>query len=63
MLKKLRDGANSHFDPEMIEAFFANLETIHAIADHYQNNERLSSPEGPGELKDRQDSAPVLTAK
>lgn len=46
VLKKLRDGANSHFDPEMIEAFFASLETIHAIADHYQNNERLSSPEG-----------------
>ncbi len=46
VLKKLRDGANSHFDPEMIEAFFASLETIHAIAAHYQNNERLSSPEG-----------------
>lgn len=37
VLKKLRDGAGSHFDPEMIEAFFASLETIHAIAEHYKD--------------------------
>ena len=41
VLKKLRDGAGSHFDPEMIEAFFASLETIHAIAEHYKDHERL----------------------
>lgn len=37
VLKKLRAGSGSHFDPEMIKAFFESLGTIHAIAQHYKD--------------------------
>ena len=37
ILKKLHAGAGSHFDPEMIDAFFKSLKTLHAIAQHYKN--------------------------
>jgi HD-GYP domain-containing protein (c-di-GMP phosphodiesterase class II) len=35
ILEKLKRGSGTHFDPEMIEAFFASLDTIHAIAERF----------------------------
>jgi putative nucleotidyltransferase with HDIG domain len=35
VLKELKKRAGTKFDPEMIEAFFGRLETIHAIAKRY----------------------------
>jgi response regulator RpfG family c-di-GMP phosphodiesterase len=35
VLEQLRKGAGTQFDPEMIDAFFSSLDTIHAIAQRY----------------------------
>ncbi|MBD3304754.1 HD domain-containing protein [candidate division KSB3 bacterium] len=37
VLKKLQAGAGKHFDPAMLKAFFASLDTIHAIAGRFQD--------------------------
>ncbi len=37
VLEKLKEGAGTHFDPDMVEAFFASLDTLHAIAKRFPN--------------------------
>ncbi len=36
ILKMLKEGAGTQFDPDMIDAFFASLDTLHAIAGKFQ---------------------------
>lgn len=33
----IRESSGSHFDPEVVEAFFANIDRIRAIRDHWQD--------------------------
>ncbi len=40
VLNELRKGSGNHFDPEVIDAFFARLEMIRAIAQRYSENHR-----------------------
>lgn len=35
VLEKLKNGAGTHFDPDMIDAFFESLETIRSIGERY----------------------------
>ncbi len=37
VLEKLKEGAGTHFDPDMTEAFFASLDPLHAIAKRFPN--------------------------
>ena len=37
VLKKLKSGAGSHFDPEMIDAFFECLDILQAIEERFKN--------------------------
>ena len=42
VLKEIRKGAGTHFDPELVEAFFSCLEVISSITHRYHDKE--SSP-------------------
>ena len=37
ILKKLKAESGTHFDPDMIEAFFESLDNIHAISAHFSD--------------------------
>lgn len=39
VLETLKSDSGKHFDPEMIDAFFASLDTIRAVAKRYPENE------------------------
>jgi HD-GYP domain-containing protein (c-di-GMP phosphodiesterase class II) len=39
VLNEMRSHSGTHFDPEIVEAFFLCLDTIHSISDRYPNHD------------------------